>query len=132
MNRGDRLKRQSFSRFDRIARNKPPGAGASQEVLLVGGLFVGVAGGKHHALDAQLHHVVKEGAHALGIGPVKKRGVGGDPEAALQGFADGLHRDLVSALAAYGEVVVLLLSVQVHAEGQVLGGLEEMDLFLQQ
>src|SRR6202043_3105710 len=108
------------------------GAGASQEMLLVRSFLVGVSGGEHHAFNAQLHHVVKESAHALGIGSVKQRGVGGDAETALQGFADGVYGDLVTAFAAHGKVMVLFLPVQVHAEGEVLGGLEEMDLFLEQ
>ena len=43
-----------------------------------------------------------------------------------------VHRDVVAALAADREIVVLVLPVQVHAEGQVLARLEEVDLFLQQ
>ena len=41
-------------------------------------------------------------------------------------------RDVVAALAADGEVVVLALAVHVDAERQVLARLEQVDLFLQQ
>src|SRR5579862_3294420 len=111
---------------------QPPGTGPAQKVLLVGSFFVGVARREHHALDAQLHHVVEKGAYAFGIGPVKQRSVGGDPEAAAQGFSNGVDRNVITAFAADREVVVLFLPVQVDAEGQVLGGLKKIDLFLEQ
>ena len=123
---------QSFSRFDRIARNSRRVRARPRKCCWSGAFVVGVAGREHHALDAQLHHLVEERAHALGIGAVEQRGVGGHAEAALQRFADAVDRDLVAAFAADGEIVVLLLAVQVDAEGQVLARLEEVDLFLQQ
>ena len=60
---------------------QPPGAGAAEEVFLVGGFVVGVAGGKHHALDAEVHHLVEERPDAFGIGAIEEGGVGGDAEA---------------------------------------------------
>ena len=65
---------------------QPPRARASQEVLLVGSLVVGISRREHHALDAEIHHLVEEGAHALGIGAVEQSGVGGDAETAAQRF----------------------------------------------
>ena len=123
---------QLFLRFERMAAEQAAGAGASEEMLLVGSLVVGVAGGEHHAFDAEVHHFVEEGADGFWIGAVEERGVGGDAEAALQGFFDGVDGDVVSAFAADGEVVLFALAVHVDAEGQVLAGLEEMDLLLQQ
>ena len=108
------------------------GAGAAEEMLLVGGLVVGVAGREHHALDAQVHHFVEEGADGFRVGAVEQRGVGGDAEAAVEGFFDAVDGDVVSAFAADGEVVLFALAVEVNGEGQILAGLEEVDLFFQQ
>ena len=60
---------------------EPARARAAEEMLLVRSFFVGIAGGDHHALDADLHHFVEEGAHAVGVGSIEERGVGGDAEA---------------------------------------------------
>ena len=68
----------------------------------------------------------------FGIGAVEQRGVGGDAEAAAQRFFDRIDRDVVSAFAADGEVVLFALAVEVNAEGQILAGLEEMNLLFQQ
>ncbi len=38
----------------------------------------------------------------------------------FDGFLDAFHRDVVSAFAADGEIVVLALAVQVDGEGQIL------------
>ena len=57
----------------------------------------------------------------IGIGAVEECGVGGDAEAALDGFLDAFDGDVVSALAADGEVVVLALAVEMDGEGEVLG-----------
>src|SRR5436853_6882928 len=95
-------------------------------------VFVAGSWRKHHALDSELHHVIKQGPYALGISSVEKCGIGSDPKAALQSFPNRIHSDLVAALAADGEIMVLLLTVQMHAEGQVLGRLEQMNLFLEQ
>ncbi len=110
------MKRQLRLRLDRIARNSAARAGAAEEMLLVGRLVVGVAGREHHALDAELHHFVEEGADALRIGAVEERGVGGDAEAALDGLANAVDGDVVAALAADREIVMLALAVQVDAE----------------
>ena len=106
---------------------------ASQEVLLVRRLVVGVAGREHHAFDAELHHLVEESAHAVGIGAVEERGVGGDAEAAAAPLpASPSMRDVVSAFAADGEIVMLALAVHVDGERQILARLEEIDLLFQQ
>src|SRR5690349_24516672 len=101
-------------------------------MLLVGSLVVRVPRRKHHALNAELHHFVEEGAHALGIGAVEERRVGGHAEAALECFLDSIERQIVSAFAADREVVVLFLPIHVNGKRQVLAGLEEMKLFLKQ
>src|SRR5499426_1425954 len=53
-----------------------------QEMLLVWRLGVAVAGRDHHALDAEVHHLVEELAHPERAGPVEQGRVGGDPETA--------------------------------------------------
>ena len=67
-----------------------------------------------------VHHFIEEAAHAVGIGAVEERRVGGHAEAALHGLLDAFNRDVVSAFAADGEIVVLALAVEVNREGQVL------------
>ena len=47
-------------------------------------------------------------------------------------FADAFHRDVVPALAADGEIVVLPLAVHVDGERQILARLEQVELLLQQ
>ena len=108
------------------------GFGFAEEVLLVGGFVVTVAGREHHAFDAEGHHLVEEGADGLGVGAVEQRRVGRDPEAAFHRFADSFDGDVVAALAADGEVVVLFLAVHVDGEGEIFAGREEVDLFLEQ
>jgi len=61
------------------------GACASEKMLLVRRLIVGVAGRKHHALYPELHHFVKEGAHTVGIGAIKQRRIRRHAEPARQG-----------------------------------------------
>ena len=79
---------QLFLAIGKNRAEKPPRRGAAQEVLLIGRFIVGVAGRKHHALVAKLHHFIEVRAHAVGIGAVKQRCVGRNPEAAFDGFLD--------------------------------------------
>ena len=74
----------------------------------------------------------KNVAHAVGVGAVEQRGVGRHAEAALHRFPDAFDRDVVAAFAADGEIVVLALAVHVDGEGQVLAGLEQVELLFQQ
>ena len=104
----------------------------AEEVLLVGRLVVGIAGREHHAFDAQVHHFVEESAHAVGVGAIEERGVGGDAESALHGLANAFDRDVISAFAADRKIVVLALAIQMDGERQILAGLEQVKLFLQQ
>src|SRR6202035_4030185 len=101
-------------------------AGAAEEMFLVRGLVVGISGRKHHAFEAELHHVVEKGAYGFGIGSVEERGVGGDAEAATESFFDGIEGDIVTAFAADGEVMLFALAVEVNTEGQIFTWLEEM------
>src|SRR5664280_897699 len=98
----------------------------------VSSLVVRVSGRKHHAFDAEIHHLVEESAHAVGIGAVEERGIRGYAEAALQGFLHAVNGDVESAFAADGKVVVLALAVHVHRERQVLAGLEQVNLLFEQ
>ena len=95
-------------------------------MFLVRCLVIGVAGGKHHAFDAQLHHFVEKSADALGVGAVEQCRVCGDAEALLNRFANALDGQLIAALAANREIVVFFLPVHVHRERQILAGLEKM------
>ena len=52
---------------------------------------------------------------------------GGDAETALDGLTDGLHGDLVGAVAADGGIVLGLEPVHVDAEGEEFGGLKEVE-----
>ena len=103
-----------------------------EEVLLIRRFIVGIAGRKHHAFDAKLHHFIEKCADAVRIGAVEQRGVGCDAEAALQRFLDAFDRQIVAAFAANGKIVVFALAVHVNGERQILAGLEEVQLFLQQ
>ena len=108
------------------------GAGASHEVLLVGRLVVGISGGDHHALDPDVHHLVEEVAHAVGICAIEQGRVGGHAEAGLDGFADPVESDVESAFAANGKIVMLFLAVHVDGKAQIFAGLEQVQLFLEQ
>ena len=110
---------------EQAARARP-----AQEMLLVGRFVVGIAGRKHHAFHAERHHVVEESAHAVGVGAVEERGVGGDAEAALHRFANALDRDIVPAFLADGEIVMFALAVHVNGESQIFARLEKVEFFL--
>ncbi len=122
---------QLFLRFERIARKRRRERARPRKVLLIGRLLVGVAGSDHHGFDADVHQVVEVGANGVGIGSVEKRGVGGDAKAGGDGCFDSIERDIVSAFAADGEVVVLALAVEVDGEREILAGLEEVKFFFQ-
>ncbi len=104
----------------------------AEEMFLVGSFIVGVAGREHHALDAQVHHVVKEVADTLRVGAVEERGVGGHAKAALQRELDGFDGFVVGAFAANGEIVLFALAIHVNGKGQILAGREEVQLFFEQ
>src|SRR5260370_33005833 len=88
----------------------------AKEMVLVGSLVVGVARRDHHAFNSRRHHLVEVRANAVGIGAVKERRVGGNPEACGNCGTNPTHRDVVAAFAADGEVMMLTLSVDVHRE----------------
>ncbi len=104
----------------------------SEEVVLIWGLVVGVAGRDHHALDASFHQLIEVPAHAVGVGTVEQRRVGRNAEARSHRRADSLHRDIVAAFAAHRKVVMLLLAVHVDREREILRRFEQMQLLLQQ
>src|SRR5271166_5455379 len=111
------------------AAEEAAGTGAAEEVPLVGGLLVGVSRRDHHALDANLHQLVKESADRVRVCSIEESGVGGDAEASGYRSLDALERDVVSAFAADGEVVVLALAVEVDGERQIFAGLKEVKSF---
>ena len=108
------------------------GAFAAEEMFLIGGFLVAVAWGKHHALDVQFHHGIKEFADASGIGAFEEGGIGGDTEAASDRFFDGFEGDLVGSIAADGGVVFRFETIHMNAEGEVFGGFKEIELPLEE
>jgi hypothetical protein len=86
-------------------------------VRLIGRLVVAVAGREDDAFDAHVHNLIKEAADTVGVSAVKEGGVGGDAEAALDGFLDAVDGDVPAAFAADGEVVVIALSVEMDLDG---------------
>ena len=100
-------------------------------MFLIRRLAVGVAGREHHALNAQVHHLVEEGANAFGLSAVEQRGVRSHTKPALESFAYSIDCNVVSAFAADSQVVLLALTVQMHAKGQIFAWLEEVNLFFQ-
>ncbi len=129
---GEALNFQRLLAVGEDAAEEAAGTGAAQEMLLIRSLLVGISGGNHHALDANLHQLVEESADRVRVGSIEERGVGGDAEARGDCGLDAVERDVVSAFAADGEVVVLALAVEVNGERQVLARLEEVKLFLEQ
>src|SRR6266581_7422814 len=110
------------------------GALGAKEMLLVGRLRVAVARRDHHALDAQIHHGVEELAHPERVGAVEERRVRGHPEATTERLLDPLDRVDVDPVAAHRLVVLRAEPVQMDAEREVVGGLEEagLELLLQE
>ena len=108
------------------------GLAAGEEVLLIGRFFVGVAGGDHQAVDAQVGEAVEHLADAFGVRADEEGGVGGDAEAALLGGLDRVDRDVPDAVAADGIVVILFESVDVDREGEVGAGLELVEALFEQ
>jgi len=107
-------------------------ARASREVLLVGRLVVGVARRDHHAFHPGIHHLREKGADGSAIDAFEYGRVGGDAEAQLDRLANGGERDLVAAFLAHGQIVMLLLAIHVDRKGEVLAGLEKVQLLLEQ
>ena len=126
------LKRHFSLRLLKNLAEELPRFFAAEEVLLVGRFVVGIAGRKHHALDAQLHHFVEELADALRIRAVEQSSVGGDAEAALERQANAFDGFVVGAFAADRKIVVLALAVHVHGERKILTGREFVKAFGQQ
>src|SRR6185312_4310248 len=105
------------------------GAGAPEKVLLVGSLLVGVARSHHHALDAEIHHLVEKGADRVWIGSIEEGGIGGYAESGGNGCANSCNGLVVAALAAYGKVVVLALAVHVDGKREIFARLKKMKFF---
>ena len=101
-------------------------------MALVGRFLVGITRRKHHAFDTEFHHLVKECAHALGVGAIKKCGVSSDAETVLQRFLDALDGLVVPTFQANRKIVVLSLAIHVDGEGQVLARFKQMDFLLEQ
>src|SRR5579862_8723119 len=94
------------------------GAPAVEEMRLVGGALVGVAGRDRDAVDAHLGHRVEKPRDPLGFGRIEQRRVAVDPEAARLGEPDRFARALVDEAKAYRAVVVLLVAVEMYGPGK--------------
>jgi hypothetical protein len=101
----------------------------AEEVLLVGGFFVTVAGRDGHAFDAEAHEVVEEGADAGWVRAFEERGVRGDAEAELFSGFDGLHGDLKGPFAADGAVVLFAGAIEMYGEGEIFRGAKAGERF---
>src|SRR5579875_144325 len=112
---------------------QPPGLLDAGEVLLIGGLLIGVGGRDHHLVDLQLIvEEVEHLTHRLRRVIREEGGVGGHTEAAALRLADCGHRLVEHALAADGLVVALAQAVDVDGEGKVGRWLELVELALEQ
>src|SRR5690348_3016783 len=72
------------------------------------------------------------GADTLWVGAVKQSCVRCYAKAAVQRFANAFHRLFMTTFEAHRKIVVLALSIEVNAEGQVLRRLEEVDLLFEE
>ncbi len=68
----------------------------------------------------------------FGIGAVEQRRVGRNAEASGNCGPHAFHSDVVTALTAHGEVVVLTLAVDVDRKREILARRKEVQLLLQQ
>src|ERR1022692_2371609 len=105
---------------------------ASGEVPLVGRLVVGVARRDHHAFHAGGHHLAEKGAHRLALDAFVYGGIGGHAEARLDRLANRFERDLVPAFLTYRQIVMFLAAIHVNRKGEVLAGLEKVQLLGEQ
>src|SRR5262249_42053368 len=108
------------------------GAAAAEEMRLVGGALIGVAGRDGDAVEPHLHHLVEEARVALGIGAVEEGAVDVDAEAALLRQADRLDGAIVDALLADRPVVVLAVAVEMDRPDEIGVVLEKVDLLFHQ
>ena len=97
---------------------------AAEEVGLIGGSLIGIAGAYRHALDTSIHHLVEQISDGIGVGTFEERGIGRDAIAHLDGGANSDHGLVICALPADREVVVVSRAVHVDREREVLGGLK--------
>ena len=105
---------------------------STEEMFLVGGFVVRIAGREHESFDAQVHHLVKEFTHALRVCACEQGGVGGYAEPTFQRFAHGFNRLVVGAFPTDGEIVVLTLPVHVDYKREILAGLELVEFLVEQ
>ena len=89
-------------------------------MLLVRRLIVAIPWRNHHTFDAELHHRIEKLAHAFRVGIVEERRIGGHPMSPLQRRLDGLHRDVIDAVPAHRQIVLIFQSVHVDAEREKL------------
>ncbi len=70
--------------------------------------------------------------HTVGVGAVEERRVGCNAEASSNCGANAFQRDIVAALTADGEVVMLALAVDVNGEREILARRKEVQLLFEQ
>ena len=97
---------------------------AAKKVRLVRCRVVCVARAEHHALDTDIHHLIKETPNGIGICAIKERRIGRDPEPHVHGGLDTCDRFVIRSIAADRKVMFGSSPIQVHRKREVLGGLE--------
>ena len=95
-----------------------------QEVILIGGLRVGIPRRDHHPFHTQVHHLIKKQPIPCRIGIGEERGIGRDPKPRLPRSPDGRNRHVVDSLAADRLVMFLARPVEMHRKRQIGGRLE--------
>ncbi len=104
----------------------------AEEVRLVRGALIGVAGRGHDAIDAERHGVVEEFRGALGVGAVEQGAVDGKAEAARLGGLDGFHGAIEHALLVHRRVVRFAVAVEVDVPAEIGVGFVLVELLFEQ
>ncbi len=105
---------------------------AVEEMLLVRGALIGVAGRNGDPVHAEFRDRIEEGGDALRVRVIEEGAVDGDAEAFRLGGLERLDRAVVDAGLADGPVVHLLVAVEVDRPGEVGAWAVLIDLLLEQ
>ena len=105
---------------------------AGQEMVLIGGFLVAVAGRDHHPFDAEFGECIEKPAEPLGIDAVVKRGIGRNAKAFGQGGFDGPDDDIVNAITADGGIVLLFGAVEMDGKREIFRRRELVEMFFEQ
>ncbi len=105
---------------------------AIEEMLLVGGALIGIAGGDGDPLDAERADLVEEGRDPFRLRIVEQSAVDGDAEALGFGELQGRHGAIEDALLADRFVMRLPVAIEMDRPVEIAVGLEPVDLLLEQ